>query len=280
MSTQFIIRDDDLCYFTDPSDLASLYADIWSSFPITFAAVPWQSGAFAGHVPLAFWHTTRCFPLGENTELVSLVKAQLANDCIDIALHGIHHTYAIKRNQIVPELTDFKGDFGKAVMSGKQYLDDLFGTDIKVFVPPSNTLRSDLAQILIAQGWNLLNLPGLRRNTRPALSLQHQIGRIRRLLSFIREGVDMSAPLVWPTRWEVGGFPLTPTTNLEKLKHAFRLATENGHPFVLATHYWEHRSFLPNEEGRCQYDLLRDFLDYVSRFDIKPIPARDLKLCK
>ena len=278
MSIQFIIRDDDLCYFTEPAELASLYADVWKSFPITFAAVPWQSGAFAGHVPLAYWHTNQCFPLGENTELVSMVKAQLANGSIDIALHGIHHTYAIRRNQIIPELIDFKGDFGKAVVSGKQYLDKLFGTDIKVFVPPSNTLRPDLAQVLIAQGWNLLNLPGLRRNTRPALSFRHQAGRMNRLISFLRDGVDMSAPLVWPKRWEVGGFPLTPTTDLENLKHAFRLAVERGHPFVLATHYWEHRSFLPGGSGRCQYDSFRDFLDFVSGFNIKPVRASDLTL--
>ena len=151
MTIPFIIRDDDLCYFTDASELRISYSEIWSSFPITFAAVPWQSGACAGHVPLAYWHSKLCFPIGNNHALVSLIKEQYAKGRIDIALHGIHHTYAIKHKQFVPELIDFSGDFEATLALAKRYLDDLFDIDVNIFVPPSNTMRSDLAKILIKQ---------------------------------------------------------------------------------------------------------------------------------
>lgn len=278
MSLQFVIRDDDLCYFTNPDHLNSLYSEIWSSFPITFASVPWQKGAFAGHVPVPYWHSQRAYALGDNVELVRLIRDLLASGSVDLALHGIYHTYRINRHRIIPELIDFGGDFRREVAMAKAYLDDLFEIDIKTFVPPSNTIRPDLAKVLVEKGWNLLNLPGVRRNTRPYLSIRHQLARLRRLVHFIRYGVDTTVPLVWENRWEIGGFPLTPTTNLENLKLAFRIANDKGHPFVLATHYWEHYSLLPGNKGKRQYDLFRQFLEYVSGFNINPVRARDIDL--
>ena len=161
------------------------------------------------------------------------------------------------------------------MLEAKAYLDNLFGTDINVFVPPSNTMHKNIAKILIDNGWNLLNLPGLRKNTRSYLSLSHQFARVERLLSFAKNKTDMSKPLMWNSRWEIGGHPLTPSTNIDNLKKAFHLALDHGYPFVLATHYWEHNSLLP-KGVKTQYHLLMDFLDYVSKYDIKPVTAKEL----
>lgn len=278
MTTQFVIRDDDLCFFTDPEELQSVYGDIWQSFPVTFAAVPWQKGAFAGHVPLKYWHTTDAFPIAENTDLVAFIRELISHDHVDIALHGIHHTYAIRRNRMIPELTEFPGNFRDELRRAKAYLDDVFGTDIDIFVPPSNTMSPRVASILISEGWSLLNWPGLRANTRPLFSWKHQSARLRRGLSFALDKHDMTSPLVWPARWELGGFALTPNTRLEQLKNALKHCVERGHPFVLATHYWEHASLSPQAGIGSQYDLLRAFLDYASSLDVTPVLAKDLRI--
>jgi hypothetical protein len=89
---------------------------------------------------------------------------------------------------------------------------------------------------------------------------------------------DSPIPIVDDNRWEVGGYALTPSTNLETLKNAFLYCKDNGYPFVLATHFWEHKCILPNDSKRIQYDLLKEFLDFVSKYDITPIRARDLEL--
>lgn len=84
--------------------------------------------------------------------------------------------------------------------------------------------------------------------------------------------------IVDKNRWEVSGYALTPSTNIKTLKNAFLYCKENGYPFVLATHFWEHKCILPNDPKKTQYDVLKEFLDFVSKYDIKPIRARDLKL--
>lgn len=278
MTIPFIIRDDDLSYFTDMSQLYDLYSDVWFEYPITFAVVPWQKGAFAGHVPVELWHSDRKYAIGDNQTLVVGIKDEIKAGNADIALHGICHTYSIRRNRITPELYEYEGEFSRDLDLARSYLETLFDIDINTFVPPSNTMRKDISRVLIDEGWNLLNLPGVWRNTRPLLSLKHQYGRLHRIYNHLRYGVDSTKPLVWRDRWEVGGFALTPNTRLDSLKRAFELAKDRGHPFVLATHHWEHMSLVPGGDGLRQYDLLREFLDYVSKYDVKPVRARDLKL--
>ena len=93
-----------------------------------------------------------------------------------------------------------------------------------------------------------------------------------------RYGFDSPVPIIDGSRWEVGAYVLTPSTDINQLKKAFLFAKENGYPFVLATHYWEHKCLLSYDSKRTQYDLFLEFLDFVSKYNINPIRARDLKL--
>ena len=278
MTIPFIIRDDDLCYFTNPEELNSIYHDIWNEFPITFATVPFQKGTFAGHIPLKYWHSKKIYPIGDNKELVNFIKVHRSKKNIDLVLHGIHHTYNIKRFKIIPELVNFKDDFNCSLKEAKEYLDDLFGVDINIFVPPSNTMGKEISKTLIRENWNLLNYPGIRRNTRSLISIRHQYARIKRLIHFLIYKIDMTNPLVWKNRWEIGAHTLTPSTDLGKLKKAFLLALNRNHPFLMATHYWEHKAILPDNPSKTQYDLLIEFLDFIKKYNIKPITANDLKI--
>ncbi|MFY4858281.1 DUF2334 domain-containing protein [Aliarcobacter butzleri] len=276
---QFIIRDDDLSYFTDIEEIDSLYKDIWNTFPITFATVPYQVGtALVGFLPLKHWHDTQAYPLGKNIKLIQYINEKISENKVDIALHGINHTYRVKNHTIYPELVDKIDDFEEKLIEAKKYLESLFAIDINTFVPPSNTMSVDIANILIKNNFNLLNLPGVKRNTRGLLSLKHQIARFQRIYYMLKYKFDSPIPIVDGSRWEVGGYALTPSTNLATLKNAFLYCKDNGYPFVLATHFWEHKCILPNDPKKTQYDLLKEFLDFVSKYDINPIRARDLKL--
>ncbi len=275
---QFIIRDDDLSYFTPVEEINNLYKDIWDTFPITFATVPYQKGTFAGHMPLTHWHTKEAYPIDRNEELIKFVNERIKEKKVDIALHGIHHTYRFKGHTMIPELIDNIDDFETKLIDAKQYLEKLFRIDINTFVPPSNTMSIDIAKILIKNNFNLLNLPGVRRNTRNLLSVKHQKARCERIYFMIKYRFDSPIPIIDNNRWELGAYALTPSMNIETLKNAFLYAKDNGHPFVLATHFWEHKCILPDNPKRTQYDVLKEFLDFVSGYDINPIRVRDLKL--
>jgi hypothetical protein len=278
MSVQFIIRDDDLSYFTPVEEINNLYKDIWDTFPITFATVPYQKGSFTGHMPLNHWHTNETYPIGDNFELIDFINNKIENKQVDIVLHGIHHTYRFKGHHIIPELIDNIEDFEAKLIEAKEYLEKLFNIDINAFVPPSNTMSVDIANTLIKNDFNLLNLPGVRRNTRKITSMKHQLARLQRIYFMIKHRFDSPIPIIDKNRWEVGGYALTPSMNIDTLKNAFLYAKDNGHPFVLATHFWEHKCILPDNPTRTQYDVLKEFLDFVSGYDINPIRARDLKL--
>lgn len=278
MSIPFIIRDDDLSYFTDVDDLRRSYEGIWEHYPVTFSAIPWQKGALAGHVPVSHWHTDCAYAIGDNVDLVRFITAEIKAGHADIALHGIHHTYKPRRYSLWPELLSYDGNFRRDVEGGRRYLEELFGIDINVFVPPSNAMTKRIASALIKDGWNIFNLPGVRKNSRSLLSMKHQIARMKRLYSFMRNGFDSTDPLLWAERWELGSQALTPTSDMGLLKRAFLHALNNGHPFVLATHHWQHGSLVPGGDGIRQHDLMREFLDYVSQYDVMPIRARELQL--
>ena len=280
MSIPFIIRDDDLCFFTDPSEIESLYGDIWNEFPITFSTVPWQKGTKAGHIPVMYWHSSRIYPIDENQKLVELIKTAVDTGKADIALHGVHHNYDIVNGTFRPELVRFNGDAKEQFRAARKYLSNLFGTNVNVFVPPSNTMAPYIAKILIDDGWNLMNLPGLRSNTRSIISIKHQVARIRRLYSFIFSGGDMITPINFGNRWEIGAFTLTPNVNVDSLKKYFVRCVDEQVPFVLATHYWEHQSFVGDSNKIKQYNMLKDFLSFVRKYDVEPIRASDLVLIK
>lgn len=278
MSIQFIIRDDDLSYFTKIEEIDNLYKNIWGDFPITFATVPYQKGTFAGHMPLTHWHTKKTYPIGENKELICYINNNIKLCNVDIALHGIHHTYRFKGHTVIPELIDEINDFESKLLESKRYLEQLFNINVNTFVPPSNTMSIDIVKTLIKNDFNLLNLPGVKKNTRSIFSLKHQISRLQRVYFMLKYKFDSPIPIVDNSRWELGGYALTPSTSLENLKKAFLYCKNNNHPFVLATHFWEHKCILPDNPKKTQYDLLKEFLDFVNKYDVKPIRAKDLEL--
>ncbi|EGA63707.1 DUF2334 domain-containing protein [Vibrio brasiliensis] len=278
MTIQFVIRDDDLSYFSDIELIERLYQGVWKEFPITFATIPYQKGTIAGHMPLEYWHTNTVFPIGENVALVNYIKSKIKEGRVDLVMHGIHHTYRFDRHKIVPELKEPSPNFAVQLREAKQYLEEVFMTEINTFVPPSNTMSKEVSRELISQGFNLLNLPGVRCNTRSLLSWPHQKSRLERIYYMAKHRFDSPKPIIEGTRWEIGGYALTPSTNLEQLKSAFRYCLTHNLPFVLATHFWEHSCRLPNNNNKLQYDILLEFLDYCYSYDIKPCLARDIIL--
>src|SRR5712671_8191627 len=88
---KFAIRDDDACYFTEPSELARVYHDVWDRVPVCLATVPCAIGYERAGIPREHWHSGEAFPLDRNTALVAALKELLASRRATIALHGYSH---------------------------------------------------------------------------------------------------------------------------------------------------------------------------------------------
>lgn len=129
---KFIIRDDDLNYFSTPADIERWYADIFAEgIPVGFSAIPFVSPHSDVHPfyppETALQVEDKEYPIGGNQELVAYVKG---NPLVEILQHGTTHEtvngvfeYA---RQVPPQ----------DALRGREELERAFGTTVDIFVPP------------------------------------------------------------------------------------------------------------------------------------------------
>src|SRR5437867_8449578 len=129
------IRDDDTSYFTTREALERAYGDVWDRVPVCLAVVPFAIGYEQAGIPRTHWHSGESFALESNPALVSFLRELIAARRVTIALHGCTH-------QDYPAGYEFEAapDLPNRVARGREYLEQLLGCRISVFVPPHNAL--------------------------------------------------------------------------------------------------------------------------------------------
>jgi hypothetical protein len=251
------IRDDDTCYFTSPADIERVYADVWQHVPVCLATVPFAIGYPRAGIPESEWHSGRAYPLDQNPELVSWLRARMARRHVTVALHGYtHEDFAAGFEfQAAPDLE-------RRVAEGRVYLEHTLGSAIRVFVPPHNALSKRGLEAVSAAGLDILgSFLSFRPANRPwelrTLPNWWRIQRFRRETQRSR-----SAPLIYPRALryrrhaEFGCHGLIPGTTFDQLVAGVEEARRFGGDFCLATHYWE-------VDEALKRVLLR-FLDYAA----------------
>ncbi len=130
---KFVIRDDDLNYFSKPEDVDRWYADIFSeNIPVGFATIPFvkpESDVYTGGATF----DNREYAIHENAELVSHLKK---NPLAHILQHGTTHetvNKAYEYARILPE--------GEA-KRGRDELERAFGRTVDIFVPPHDWIST------------------------------------------------------------------------------------------------------------------------------------------
>lgn len=131
---KFVIRDDDLNYFSQPSDVERWYRDIFAQgIPAGFSTIPFinpKKDAYEIHRPFQ----DKEYPVSDNAELTTYAKN---NPLIEIMQHGVTHVskdgYEYARTSgLVGETQRGKGELYKA-----------FGERFKaIFVPPHDWIGS------------------------------------------------------------------------------------------------------------------------------------------
>ena len=268
------IRDDDTCYFTDPTELERVYGDVWDYIPICLATVPFAVGYERAGIPRTHWHGGEAFALERNSPLTVFLKSLIGRGRVTIALHGYTH-------QDYPGGFEFQAapDLERRVSDGLRYLRNTLSTvdsiAISIFVPPHNALSK---RGLAAVGAAGLNILGSFLSFRPSMRPWDYMTPANwvRIAQFRRTtGRTKNDRLVYPhvlryaDHAEFGCHSLIPGTTVDELKQSFDEARRAGGDFCLATHYWEVDAAMKN--------VLLAFLEYAGRYrDVRFVAAEDL----
>lgn len=156
---KFVIRDDDLNYFSGPADVDRWYADLFAQgIPVSFATIPFVTPRADVHVNVEAPY--REYPISENAELVSYVKRQ---PMMHVMLHGCTH-------ETVDGIFEYQRPSGlvKDTVRGKAELEKAFGP-ITVFVPPHDQISNHGLRALEAANLDLIRSKG-SKNMLPRIS--------------------------------------------------------------------------------------------------------------
>lgn len=144
---KFVIRDDDLNYFSKPADIERWYADIFAQkIPVGFATIPFvkpESDVYTAGTTFE----NKEYPINENSELTAFVKNSLQ---IEILQHGTTH-------ETKEGVFEYAGSVaGGETKRGRKELEKAFGTKVAIFVPPHDWIGTDGIRAVEAANMNII----------------------------------------------------------------------------------------------------------------------------
>ena len=116
----FIIRDDDLSYWTKIEDIERVYKPLFDrKIKICFATIPFSVRMFnAGNFDI-FYQDLEEKPIEVNKKLVEYIKEKIDDGLIEIMLHGYNHLYYFESDGNIKEATkenlEMSRKFGKKI---------------------------------------------------------------------------------------------------------------------------------------------------------------------
>jgi predicted deacetylase len=230
---EFCIRDDDTSFFTTPDELERSYGEIMKLGPVSLAIIPFCRAGTSKGVPPQWRQHWSIHALHENGPLVDYLRQRISEGRLEPMLHGYHHdepdgVYEFERGQ----------NLVAKVAEGRQYLEQLLGTTIRVFVPPHNTIGRQGLQALAKAGLHLAGTGGLRSGW--ALSSPYTWATWLKLrVTTACLGGDTPHVLNLGDHREIPGVAMTPRSSLTKNQELFERALANRGAFCAAAHYWE-----------------------------------------
>ncbi|MEE3328810.1 MAG: hypothetical protein VX252_15840 [Myxococcota bacterium] len=233
---QFLIRDDDACALTRPDEIERCYGRFWDEIPVGLSVTPFRIPDKPGHgMPETLSRLDEPHPLGDNSEMVSFLREQIAAGRIFVALHGYHHA----RVEGQPEYVGGQ-DLARKTREGRTYLEDLLDCSIHTFVPPNNAVGEAGFAAVVGAGLNLVNnqtyplsffqAAGRRARLNQALDLQYRL----RVRLGMRSAYQKRRYLGFQ---QIAYRTLGPTQDLSDLEESLSLCARTNSTFILATHY-------------------------------------------
>lgn len=245
------IRDDDTSYFTRPEELQQAYGDVWHKGPVSIAVIPFDVPTEGrGDIRIFKQDASREFPVGRNRALVDFIKDKMKENKLYIMLHGYNHVYdmsdPVRFPFGIPEFVYRKSPF-EYIKKGKDYLEEVFGQEIKWFVPPSNSMSQEAIDSCGKLGLNIATSIGLGARKKSLTAVFNYF--------YIRyaKSKRLAPVLTYGDHYELL------TTNFNKVSDFARIRyLYPKDKLIIATHYWEIN----------QHDVIKsEILNYIEKVE-------------
>lgn len=250
---KFVIRDDDLNYFSKPTDIEQWYADIFAQkIPVGFSTIPFIK-PLGDEYPISMSVEDREYPVHENAELIVYVKN---NPLIEILQHGTTHETrsGVFEYAGLVVLTEAK--------RGREELEKAFDGKVDIFVPPHDWIGTNGVHAVEAANMNIIRGRGA--------GLKNSILRWRYLLIFF---TMLSFKLVHVLRGKVPAYPYVLNFGRHKEACSYRLedtdvfeglayAHKKNGIFIVVTHL----HFFTDQKKQRLLELIAEGHKYSAEF--------------
>lgn len=267
-TAKFVIRDDDLCFFSKPDHITAIYDEAFArNIPVSFSAIPmimFPNDAWLPR-PLPVPDDSGSFLISENRELVDYVAS---NPLIEITQHGYTHQTP---NGIFEYAQSI--DLRDATMQGKEILEQTFGKPITVFVAPHDQFSSQGIAAIEHAGLNILRGKGTRNFSLRPSSIMAFMKMIAHRLRFVRmSSVAMPAyPYAIRNGNHYEAFCMRIEFGRDVLMNALHYAHRTGGNFVLVNHIHD----FTDEKKQLMMELIGE----AEKLGMEFVPAGKLFDC-
>lgn len=231
----FAIRDDDTSFFTKPEELEKAY-DFIEKGPISLSVVPYTVLIHKDSVfPYGMLTGNRKYnPLDENKELVDYLSKSIKAGKYDVLMHGYTHEYKYINNQWVAEMK-WKGEeqLNKELFEGKNYLEKILSSTIRVFVAPNNSIDRKAVSVISKLKMDYSGIIGINDRSMSFLYIYNFFKRWR--MRIINK-IPYPGILDYGDHKELVAYTID---NVERLKMEYLECKKRNVPFVFYTHYWQ-----------------------------------------
>ncbi len=250
----FVIRDDDLSFFSKPKDIEEYYGDIFKmGIPVSFSAIPFIGINSDAWSPLLYLDdkskiSKSEYPISSNQELTAYVKG---NNLIEILQHGCTH----ETKSGIFEYQKHSGLLGETVR-GKRELEQAFGSEIKIFVPPHDQISNHGISVIEKLKQDIIRSRGFKNII---FNRFYVVGLVKMVLHKVKYAGKSFFP-AYPYIVNLGGHKEAYSNRLcldfEKIKKCLIETKKVGGVFILVDHM--HEMDGKDERRKMLYKLVKE----------------------
>lgn len=231
----FVIRDDDLSYFSQPADIEKWYSDIFmQNIPVGFSTIPFVKKTSDVYIVKDSDGDDNIeYGISRNKELISYINT---NPFIEIMQHGYNH----ETQNGVFEYKNIKLDLDNLTERGKNELELSFKRTINIFIPPHDQISNKGIRAIEKAGLNIIRSKGSKNilmRYEYFLALLKMIIHIFRYI-LMSEDDKPAYPTIIDLKYHKEAFSIRLETRKESILKRLNFLSKNGGYLVITNHLY------------------------------------------